>query len=313
MTTGNRPRVGLWFYTNEFGHKVRARILERLHEAGLEVVYDFDMRACYCLDGRVYTADGTDLSALDVFYHMNAEERNAHQDDILRQIEESGVTVFNPYQAYAAANDKFRASCIMRRAGVDVPPSMLIPTDVHEATMRRIFREWGSVVVKPRDKTCAKGIMKFDDFEPFNDFVLFAQDHVGGLYLERYIPFAERDIRVEVFADEVVGEGFTRIMGHSFKTNVRSGGRAVFIPAEDDAKDLAVRAARALGMTTTIVDMVRSLETGRPVVLEVNPLLGVFYGAHFESIGQPAPEYFERMDALKVRLIADHIIKLVSK
>lgn len=313
MTTGTRPRVGLWFYTNEFGHKIRARILDRLHQAGLEAVYDFDMRACYCLDGRVYTADGTDLSALDVFYHMNAEERNAHQDDILRQIEESGVTMFNPYQAYAAANDKFRASCIMRRAGVDVPQSMLVSTNFHEPTMRRLFDEWGSVVVKPRDKTCAKGIMKFDAFEPFNDFVLFAQDYVGSLYIERYVPFVERDIRVEVFDGQVVGEGFTRIMGHSFKTNVRSGGRAVHIPAEPDAQALAVRAAAALGMTTTIVDMVRSTETGRPVVLEVNPLLGVFYGAHFESIGQPAPEYFQRMDELKVGLIADHIIGLASR
>lgn len=306
-------KVGLWFYTNENGYLIREQIVERLRAAGLEVVYDFDMRRCYCLDGEVYTADHVNLSSMDVFFYMNAEERNPHQHDMLRMLEKCGVAMLNSVGSYTAANDKFVANCTLRRAGVNVARSMLIPIELDVAFARGIVEEWKSVVVKPRDKTCATGIMKFDEFEPFYDFCLFAQDFVGNLYIERYIPFRERDIRVEVFDGTVVGEGFSRIMGHSFKTNVRSGGRATFIPAEEDARQMALRAAKALGMTATIVDLVRSLEDGEPYVLEVNPLLGVFYGAHFASVGQAVPPYFARMDELKIDLITHHIIAMAEK
>ncbi|MEM7151419.1 MAG: hypothetical protein AAF799_01195 [Myxococcota bacterium] len=307
-----QKRVGLWFYTNEHGHVIRQEIVDRLEAAGLDVTYDFDMRECYCLNGQVFTRDGINLSEMDVFHYMNAEERNDHQHDMLRLIEESGVEMFNSYASYTYANDKFLANCKLRQAGVNVADSMLIPVNFDEDRIRRIFDEWKSFIIKPRDKICATGIMKIDSYEKFYDFYLFAKEFVGNLYIERYIPFEKRDIRVEIFDDEVVGDGFSRVMGHSFKTNVRSGGRATFIPAEDDAKQTALDAARALGITTTIVDMVRNTETGEPYVLEVNPLLGVFYGAHYASLGQPVPEYFAEIDKVKIEYIVRHIIRLAD-
>jgi ribosomal protein S6--L-glutamate ligase len=189
---------------------------------------------------------------------------------------------------------------------------MLLPPDFPVGRIKEIFAEWKAVVVKPRDKIGATGIMKFTDFEAFYDFYLFAKDFVDNLYVEKLIPFKERDIRVEIFDGKVIGDGFCRIMAHSFKTNVKSGGRATYIPAEDDAKITALRAAKALGITTTIVDMVRNLEDGEPYVLEVNPLLGVFYGAHFASLGQNVPAYFASMDQLKIEVIVNHIVALAA-
>jgi ribosomal protein S6--L-glutamate ligase len=271
------------------------------------------MRECYCLDGEIYTKGHFNLSSLDVFYYMNAEERNAHQHDMLKMLELSGVTMFNSFASYSRANDKFVANCILRRHGINVARSMLLPPDFPKQRIERIFSEWKGIVVKPRDKIGATGIVKFTDFEAFYDFYLFAKEFVDNLYIEKLIPFRDRDIRVEVFEGHVIGDGFTRIMAHSFKTNVKSGGRATYIPAEEDAKQTALRAAKALGITTTIVDMVRNIEDGQPYVLEVNPLLGVFYGAHFASLGQEIPPYFARMDELKIDAISNHIIMLAER
>jgi ribosomal protein S6--L-glutamate ligase len=308
-----RKKVGLWFYTNEHGYVIRQQIVERLKSAGLEVVYDFDMRECYCLNGEIFTKDHVNLSLLDAFYYMNAEERNPHQHDMLKMLEKSGVKMVNSFESYSYANDKFVASCILRRNGVNVAESMLLPVDFPVERAKQIFREWKAVVVKPRDKICATGIMKFDNFEAFYDFYLFAKEFVNSLYVEKLIPFKERDIRVEVFNGHVIGDGFSRIMGHSFKTNVKSGGRATYIPAEEDAKQMALKAAKALGMTSTIVDMVRNLEDQKPYVLEVNPLLGVFYGAHFASLGKEVPPYFAEMDQIKIEAISKHIIALAAQ
>lgn len=302
-----KKKVGLWFYTNENGNVIRKSIVEKLENNGLDVIYDFDMRTCYCQNGDVFTENGENLSDLDFFFFMNAEERNQHQHDILRALEKSGVKISNQVEPYSYANDKFLANCILRRAGVRVTESMLIPIDFPEVKIKDIFHEWKSVIVKPRDKICAIGIMKFDDAEKFIDFCLFAKEFKQNLYIEKYIPFKERDSRVEIFNGKVVGDGFSRLMRHSFKSNVRSGGIATYIPAEEDVRQIAKDAAKALGINATIVDIVRHSESQLPYVIEVNPFMGVFYGAHYESLGKVSPEYFTEIDKLKVNLIVDHI------
>lgn len=308
----SKKKVGLWFYTNENGYVIRQQIIEKLQEQHIEVIYDFDMRECYCFNGEVYTKDDLNLSKLDAFFFMNAEERNDHQNDILKALDKSGVIISNQVESYLYANDKFTANTILRQNGINVAESMLIPFHFNQKKINKIFNRWRSVIVKPRDKICAIGIMKFDDPEKFYDFYLFAKEHVPNLYIEQYIPFEKRDTRVEIFDGKVVGEGFARIMNHSFKTNVRAGGKATFIPAEEDSKITAIAAAKALGINATIVDLVRHSETKEPYVLEVNPFLGVFYGAHFESLGERSPQHFTDIDQLKIRLIVEHILKLLS-
>lgn len=307
-----RRKVGIWFYTNENGHVIRQEIVQRLEESDIQVIYDFDMRECYCLNGNVYTKDSENLSELDLLFYMNMEERSPHQTDILRALETSGVRIVNSFESYSKANDKFIANMILRRNGIKVPDSMLIPTNFSEKVMREVFDKWGAVVVKPRNGVCAYGVMKFDDFEPFFDFMLYAQASVDNLYIEKKVNFKTRDMRVEIFDGKVVGDGFSRVMKHSFKTNVRAGGVATYIPAEQDAKETALAAAKAIGITATIVDMVRCLDDGKPYVLEVNQFLGVFYGEYHRSIGQTPPEYFRQQDRKKVDLIVDYIKNVIE-
>ena len=182
-------KIGLWFYTNENGDRIRQQIADRLSLSGHEVVYDFDMRECYCLNGKVYTRDGINLSGLDLLFYMNMEERSPHQHDILRALEASGLRIINSFEAYSRANDKFIANTLLRRHGVRVADSMLIPTDFSEELMRGIFEQWKSVVVKPRNGVCAHGVMKFDDFESFYDFLLYAQPIADNLYIEKRLRF----------------------------------------------------------------------------------------------------------------------------
>lgn len=305
-------RVGLWFYTNENGDVIQNSIRDALVEKDIEVVYGFDMRECYCLNGRVYTKDHQNLSELDVLFYMNMEERSPHQHDILKALEESGVRIENSFDTYALANDKFLTNMRLRQSGVKVADSMLIPTNIDDQVVRDIFGKWHSVVVKPRNGVCAQGVMKFDDAESFIDFLLYAKKYEDNVYIERKIDFIERDTRVEVFNGKVVGDGFSRVMNHSFKTNVRSGGVATYIPADEDSKETAVNAAKAVGINATIVDMVRDTSDGKPCVLEVNQFLGVFYGQYYYSIGDEPPEYFKNQDELKIALIVDYIQSILG-
>lgn len=249
---------------------------------------------------------------------MNAEERSVHQDDMLKALTRKGVKIFNDYNAYSNANDKFIANLMLRKKGINVPPAILIPTDVSKDFLKDIFNQWKVVVVKPRSNIGAEGIIKFNEFEQFYDFYRAVENFYGSFYIEKFIPFENQDVRVEVFDGKVIGAGFTRIKTHSYKTNVKAGGMVTYIPASDSAKQLALDAVDALNITTSIVDMVYDIEEQQLCVLEVNPFLGVFYGAHLDSDlnkhtqTKQVYDYFKEMDELKVEIIVTHISALVA-
>ena len=82
-------------------------------------------------NSKVYSKEGYCLSELDILYHMNADEQNEFQNDILKLIELSGVHVFNDYNSFAKCKDKVMANMILRNNDILVAPSMLINNNVN--------------------------------------------------------------------------------------------------------------------------------------------------------------------------------------
>lgn len=308
-------KIGLWMYRNEGGQVVHDRLRAVLERRGFAVVTDFDMRECYCFEGRVYAGDGRDLSAVDAFYHMNADEQTPYQNDVLRALERSGVPVVNAFGPFSEAKDKFTANLILRNAGVSVPPSLLIGARAPKPMIREVFARWGAVLVKPRRSHGGSGIVKFSDAETFLDFHQAVAASFGDFYIEKLIEFGGQDFRVEIFDGRAIG-GYSRRATHAFKTNISSGGRMVALPPEAEQRELALKAARALGITATIVDMIRSEADGRLYVLEVNPIMGIFLeaamrsGAKLAAVEKVDPLF--ATDDLKLKCIADHLEAMCS-
>ncbi|MCG8417214.1 MAG: hypothetical protein MJE77_04630 [Proteobacteria bacterium] len=295
--TQSSPRglVGLWMYRNDGGMAILDRLRGQLTEAGYRVVWDFDMRQCYVLEGRVYTVDGFDLSSLDILYHMNIDEHNPYQIEILRALELSGVNVFNDWNAFTTARDKFHTNAILRRNGLHVPPAALLHKSTKRSFIDRLFELWGRVVYKPRQNHGAIGVMLFDTAEMLWDFILTTRPYVDSYYFEKYIPFGEHDYRVEIFNNEVIG-GYSRRRNHRFKTNVTQGGAMLPIPPTTERQQIALRAAKILNVTTTIVDMIESIDNGQTYILEVNPIMGIFVESAMRAgtkmpVTEPDPAY----------------------
>lgn len=303
--------IGLWMYRNDGGATIVQRLIERLGSLGYAVVSDFDMRRCHVLNGSVYTDDGRSLSELDVLYHMNADEQDEHQSDILRSIELSGVRVINGWQAYATSKDKFITNSLLRRHGIRVPPAALVSSSVTRAFIDTLFDDWKRVLVKPRGSHGATGIQLFDDAEQLWDFVLATRYLLGSYYLERFLEFGDHDYRVEIFDGEVVG-GYSRKRRHRFKTNVTGGGAMLPISSTPAREELALRAANALGITTTIVDMIEAVEDGQTYILEVNPIMGIFVEAGMRAgtkmpVTEPHPAYSNDDSKL------DHLVRYLEQ
>lgn len=303
-------KIGLWMYENDNGINIKRKLVSILQYKGYEVHADFDMRECYLKNSKVYTKAGYCLSDVDIFYHMNADEQNYFQNDILRLLELSGVHVFNGYQAFIYCKDKVISNLLLRRNGILVPPSLFINNKLNHEELKKIIDEWGTIVLKPRSNHGGKGIVKIDNYELLCDIYDATKSFMTDYYIEKYIPFNQHDYRVEIFNGEVIST-YCRGKNGSYKTNISSGGTMQDISVGEEFKNIALKAAKILGITTTIVDMIVSKDDGKIYVLEVNPIMGIFLEEGMKAgtkmpIQENIPESF-KTDNIKLEKIVNYI------
>ncbi|WP_103258044.1 ATP-grasp domain-containing protein [Tabrizicola aquatica] len=303
--------IGLSMYDNDGGASIEARLTARLEALGHRVVGKIDMRESATRDGRVFTQDGRDLSALDVFFYMDADRQSPNQADQLHALERSGVRVVNTPGAYDAARDKPTANQMLRNAGISVPRSVLLTPRALARDAAALIRDWGSLVVKPRTRHGGYGIVRFTDAGQLADFCQI-ETGVDNYYCEEFIPFGDLDMRVEIAAGTGIG-GYSRRRTHAFKTNVSSGGIMTPNPPDTALRGLAEDAARAIGLEYSIVDFLRDERNGRVTVVEVNPILGIFVEEAMRvspktSLREVDPSY--ALDARKLEILTDHLDRL---
>lgn len=297
--------IGIWMYKNQGGEKPRSVLIDRLQAEGYEVIADFDMRKCYCLNNAIMTENGRDLSKLNLLFHMNADERSEHQNSILRALEMAGVRLLNPYVPHEIARDKFVSNFMLQQAGINVPPSILVNNEFSEVVIKNIFDQWGSVLLKPRRWYGAKGIIKFDDFEQFIDFALANKNFYTQYFLQKFIPFNDHDYRVELIDGKVMG-CYNRRKNHSYKTNYHAGGGLISCADDENKILLAKQAAAALNIPITIVDIVQSVVDDRPYVLEVNDTMGVFIESLARYFDEKIYDEFA-YDQKKIDMLVEYI------
>lgn len=307
--------IALWMYRNEGGDIIQEELKIKLENKGHKVINNFDMRECYFLNGNILTKCGQNLLEVDLLYHMNADEQNTHQNEILRALDQAGVMVINSWDAFSKAKDKFTANLLLRKNGISVPPSALVPTNIISSIASKIFSEWGSVLFKPRSNHGGKGIIKFNSPSTFVDFTQTMNEYIHNYYLEKYINFDRHDYRVEVFDDNVVG-GYCRTKTHEFKTNIACGGLMTPTPPPKEFNQIALDAAKTLNIKSTIVDMVKSQDDGKIYVLEVNPIMGIFVEAGNRSgekstITTIDPVYAN--DNLKLDKLTDYLNHIIQE
>lgn len=308
-------KIALWMYRNEGGNKVQHALKLKLEEKGHQVINDFDMRECYYLDGNIYTKSGINLSKVDVLYHMNADEQNEHQNEILQALELSSVTVVNCWKGFSRAKDKFITSLLLKKHGICVPPSALIPKQMTLALAKRLFDEWGQVLFKPRSNHGGKGIVRFQDPSHFMDFVETMNPYITNYYLEKYIDFDKHDYRVEIVKSNIIG-GYSRSKTHPFKTNIACGGLMTPITPPIECQKIALKATEIIGIDASIVDMVKSKQDNNFYVLEVNHSIGIFVEAGMlsgeKSIITEIDPVFAN-DNLKLNAISEYLDRLIQE
>lgn len=202
----------------------------------------------------------------------------------LAKVFESARPTLNSATAVLTAMHKFATAAALAEEGIPVPDALLALANDRLNADRDHFGD--QAVYKTTVGTHGGGTWRVDLDTPVN-----AQVGDRQAFLQRFVEQTggpQRDVRVYVVGDEIIGSMYRHATEGEWRTNVALGGdvedATADLPAE--AKDIALRSASAIGLDYAGVDLISNGDDW--YVLEVNPTAG-FRGL-FEATGKsPAP------------------------
>lgn len=186
--------------------------------------------------------------------------------DLLEPLELRGVRVLNRASSLLAVHDKLRTAAALRAVALPHPATE------HVRTVHELLELTPPFVVKPRFGSWGKDVVRCRDRRELEALALELQRrpwfHRTGAVVQELLPPAGHDLRLLVACGRVFG-GVERIaQPGEWRTNVALGAVRRHVDPPDEALELAVGAAAALGVDVAGVDLLPV--AGSYVVLELN-------------------------------------------
>jgi ribosomal protein S6--L-glutamate ligase len=184
-----------------------------------------------------------------------------------------GVYPLNESVAIGRARDKLRALQILARAGIDLPATAF----AHDPKRALdVIKQVGGapVVIKLLEGTQGMGVILAEtEASAASTIEAFSAANVNIMVQQFIGESGGSDIRAFVVDGQVVAAMRRRGKAGDFRSNLHRGGRAEAVEMTDQERDVAVRAAEALGLNVAGVDLLRSKRG--PLVVEVNASPGL--------------------------------------
>lgn len=229
-------------------------------------------------------SQGTSLREHAVLIPRIGRSMTSFGEMLLRQLELMGVPTTLSSRALLTARNKFLALQALRQAGVPVPRSVLLASRLEFMEAARLIRY--PAILKILSGTQGVGVMRVKDQDEVASIVDTLNFFGEPVLLQEFIPNPGVDIRAFVVGDRVIGAMKRIAAHHEWRSNIHLGAKGVPIELDGAGKEVAVRAAKAVGLEVSGVDMIFWDE--RAYVLEVNASPG-FRGL-LEATGVNAAE-----------------------
>lgn len=189
---------------------------------------------------------------------------------VLEMAVDRGVATPNPPEAIRNGRDHWQTVRHLSGAGLPVPTT-IAGADPEELAAAAAARLDFPVVVKQRRSRMGVGVVLCaarDQLESVLDSLWRVGDEI---VVQRYVPTHGSSLRLLVAGDEVVAAARFQSADGEWRSNAARGASAVRHEPDDREIELAIAAARALGLGQCGVDLLPGAET---VIAEVNPTPG---------------------------------------
>lgn len=192
---------------------------------------------------------------------------------VVRQFEAMKVFTTVESQSLVRSRDKLRSLQILSKAGVDMPRTLF--TNYSKDVAMAVEHVGGApCIIKLLEGTQGLGVVLAESKKAAVAVVEAFNTLKARVIVQEFIKEAKgEDIRAFVVDGAIVGAMRRRGRDGEFRSNLHRGGVAELIDLTPEEEEMAVHAARALGLRVAGVDMIQSARG--PLVLEVNASPGL--------------------------------------
>ena len=192
---------------------------------------------------------------------------------VVHQFELKGVYSLASAEGIAASRDKLRALQVLSEAGIDMPVTGFArdPKDV-DAVIELIGGP--PLIVKVAKGTHGQGVVLAETRKAAQSVIAAFQQLDANILVQEFIAESGgADVRAFVVGSRVVAAMERQAPDGDFRSNLHRGGSATPVELTRKERNIAVRAARVLGLNVAGVDLLRSHRG--PLVIELNSSPGL--------------------------------------
>ena len=263
-----KRKIGVWLYSNSGGEVIQEKLVKKLQERDIQTITNLNLNNALAKNENII-CNGIKMNELDLFFSYNASEQTPYQMYLYKTLN-SVIPTINNYEAFELSEDKFQTSYFLRNNGIKTADYNLFHKD-NVNFLRLILKKWKKFVYKPTDGWGGVGLIKIDNKELLDRIIPFLnQINLKYLYVEKFIDYDNSDFRIDVVDNKFVSCYGRRAKKSDWRTNITSGGSVFRREANDEVVNLALKAARLMGLEIAGVDIIYDREKEEYVVLEVN-------------------------------------------
>ena len=251
------------------------RLVEAARTRG-HTVRVLDPLRCYmriASDGFSMHYKGKPIAGYDAVIPRIGASITRYGTAVLRQLELMGSYTPNPSDAILRARDKLRAHQLLAAQGIGMPITVFGDNPDDTVDLLSMLGP-PPHVIKLNEGTQGAGVMLTEKPSASRSVIEALRGLYANFVVQEFIGEAQgADLRCFVVGERVVASMRRQAPEGDFRSNLHRGGTAEPVQATDMEKDVAVRAARGLGLNVAGVDLIRAHRG--PLVLEVNSTPGL--------------------------------------
>jgi ribosomal protein S6--L-glutamate ligase len=255
------------------GNYSTKRLVEEAKNRGHEVrVVNYTLCEARIEKGKpIVMYKGEVLEGIDAIIPRISSNYTRYGSAIVRQFEMQGVFTTTSSISIVRARDKLRSIQLLSRAGIGIPKTIFSRgiTDIDDV-MEEL--EGPPIIIKLARGTHGRGVVLAETRKAarsvLQGFYLMDDDGTNILLQEFIEESAGTDIRAFIVGSQVVASMKRESTTDDFRSNLHQGAEGKSIKLTDEEEKVAIKAARAMGLSIGGVDLMRS--NRGPLVLEVN-------------------------------------------
>lgn len=237
---------------------------------------------------------GEDLGMFDAIIPRIGATRTFYGSAVVRQFESMGVYSINSSLAITRSRDKLRSHQLLSMKGLDMPVTGFASTPTNVDDLIEIVGG-APLVIKLTEGTQGVGVVLAETKKAAESVLQTLMGLKANVIVQEFIKESKgSDMRCFVVGDKVVASMERVAEEGEFRANIHRGGNARPIKITKKEREIAVKAAKVMGLAVAGVDMLRSKRG--PLVLEINSSPGL-----------------EGIESATKKDIAKHIIEYIEK